>query len=557
MEKYKDLKKFKMTYDQRINEFLSKDNESRVVILDADYGWGKTTFVEEVLKVEQNNIYSPWMSQKENYLDDLYYYTNNIDKGKLTLKFFIIATILSIIVFFGTIFINDWVDSNKSNQARITYSTKSEIIINIDEQNDLIKESILLGGCSLIISIVLIILIQWNKTAYIKILKKEYSSNFEEKLIDKIIKKVKNVLVIEDVDRLDNIDEILILVKRISDRMIYLDNEKGEKKYILLTGEYSRLINSLDKNYNVTYGYIQTSTPGACIVEKIIGFRIIFLNKEKRIESLLREFKIDVNLTNIEKDEIINFINNKQLSVRFFVNFLKEYYDKIDTYDSLFYLLIEYYYKNKVVNLSERIWEKSIFNIERIPTCLNDIELILEKKKVRTNSRIIEFKDIGVINKNTNDQFNIINEKFRKIFIERERDAISVFREFYNNELYPILDKDKINSSSQKYSIGMNAKPDNICRFLKNYLVSYGNNDEIEEYMFLDKRSYFYLYNTGNNYEKFFPNEIPKEKTKLINDNDFIIAYMAMFFRNNKDIISQDYPEISKIINEIQEKDTE
>ena len=100
MEKYKDLEDFKEIYDEKIDDFLNKNNESRVVILDADYGWGKTTFVKEILKVESKNIYSPWMSQKENYIDDLYYYTNNIDIGKLTLKSFIIVAIISIIVFY-------------------------------------------------------------------------------------------------------------------------------------------------------------------------------------------------------------------------------------------------------------------------------------------------------------------------------------------------------------------------------------------------------------------------------------------------------------------------
>ena len=552
MEKYKDLEDFKEIYDAKIDDFLNKKNESRVVILDADYGWGKTTFVKEILKVESKNIYSPWMSQKENYIDDLYYYTNNIDIGKLTLKSFIIVAIISIIVFFGTIFINDWIDSYKSNQANITYSIKDGINIKLDEQNDLLKEAGLLALSSLVVSVIVVILIKTNKTAYMKILKKEYSSNFEEKLIDKIIKKVNHVLVIEDIDRLDNIEEILILIKRISDRMMELDNKENNKnKYILLTGEYSRLINCLNKNYNVSYGYIQTSTPGACIVEKVVGCRIVFLDKEERIESLLKEFKIDTTLTKIEKDEIISFINNKQLSVRFFVNFLKEHYNSIKPEDSLFYLLTDYYYNNKVVNLDKRIWEKSIFNLDRVPTCLNDLELILEKKKVRINDKTITFDDIGIGNRSTNIQFNIINEKIRDLFINKDENSVAIFKDFYNNDIYPILDKDRPNTPNQKYNIGNNAKPDMICNFLKNYLISYGNNDEIEETMFRDKRCYFYLYNTGSNYEKFFPQEIIKEKTKLISNDDFIIAYTATFFRENIDVISKYYPEILKTIDSI------
>ena len=45
-EIHEDLNEFEKKYKTRITEFIKEDPETRVVFLNADFGWGKTTFIE-------------------------------------------------------------------------------------------------------------------------------------------------------------------------------------------------------------------------------------------------------------------------------------------------------------------------------------------------------------------------------------------------------------------------------------------------------------------------------------------------------------------------------
>ena len=62
-EEHADLNEFENKYNKRIDEFLNSNPETRVVFLNADFGWGKTTFIKNNLKVLENQIYSPWLNK--------------------------------------------------------------------------------------------------------------------------------------------------------------------------------------------------------------------------------------------------------------------------------------------------------------------------------------------------------------------------------------------------------------------------------------------------------------------------------------------------------------
>ena len=72
-EEHEDLIKFEKVYKERIKEFLNGNPESKIVFLNADFGWGKTTFIKNNLKVKESCIYSPWLNKADNYLEEIYY----------------------------------------------------------------------------------------------------------------------------------------------------------------------------------------------------------------------------------------------------------------------------------------------------------------------------------------------------------------------------------------------------------------------------------------------------------------------------------------------------
>ncbi len=100
---------------------------------------------------------------------------------------------------------------------------------------------------------------------------------------------------------------------------------------------------------------------------------------------MLNEKEIKNNLCNIENDEIINFIRTKYLSLRFFNHFLTDYKKSIESGESVFHLLLKYYQQEKFYNIDPSTIEDSVFNISRFPNCLNDWELLLQKKKVNVS----------------------------------------------------------------------------------------------------------------------------------------------------------------------------
>ena len=55
-DEHKDLIAFEKKYNARITDFLENNPETRIVFLNADFGWGKTTFIKDNLKIKDFNI---------------------------------------------------------------------------------------------------------------------------------------------------------------------------------------------------------------------------------------------------------------------------------------------------------------------------------------------------------------------------------------------------------------------------------------------------------------------------------------------------------------------
>ena len=146
---------------------------------------------------------------------------------------------------------------------------------------------------------------------------------------------------------------------------------------------------------------------GTFLVEKVIGLRIDFLSLKDRMDNIFKEKELDLKLARIEYDEIIAFIKNKFLSIRFFVKFLDEYNDQIREGYSIYHLLLKYYQEEKYFNISKDAIHNSLYNIEKFPVCLNDIELFLQLRKVKLPN--CEYKKINKIENIKGDSDTITN----------------------------------------------------------------------------------------------------------------------------------------------------
>lgn len=544
-EKHEDLIEFEKMYTKRINEFLNDDPETRIVFLNADFGWGKTTFIKNNLKVLENNIYSPWLNKSDDYLEDIYYQVHKKDKGKSSSWALFISLLLTIFTIVLGSFVSVLIELNKSNNT-VCYLKNFKLVC---ETTDNLKSLFI---CISII-VVIILVISWififiKPVPIIKFFKKDNGKYYENKLIKEIMKKIDNVLVIEDIDRTDDIEEILIVANKISE---YIKSKKLNK-YILITGDYIRTIRRIAEPNFYDNNSINLSTyrnKGVFVVEKIISLRIDFSSIYERIKNLLKENNLSVNLTNIEYDEIVTFIKNKYLSIRFFIRFLKKYNQEISEGNSLYHLLLKYFQEEKYFNISDEVVMNSIYNINRFPSCLNDIEMMYQKGTIKINSK--DYNDIQLF-ADEDSNYYIINKALKEIFDEQNENVITIFKQFYVSNCFPILEGDRRSSSNynNKISVGSTLKPNNLKQDLDNYLLGYNNNEiDINESMLLNKRCYFNSKNSSNNFENYKINQVDILHAQDVSNEEFIYAYVACFFRENKREFEKNYPKLTEKTN--------
>ena len=518
-EEHEDLKLFEIEYKSKIDKFLSTEQDSRVVFLNADYGYGKTTFIQNNLRIEDNSIYSPWLHKSDNYIEDIYFHVNKKSKSKASS----IALIITIIV---------------TSLATIL-GIVTPILIELFKANHNSLKLLLLCitvPAAVILAITCLLLF-FNPVPLINFYKKGNSKNYEKKLIKKILKKVKTAFVIEDIDRIDDIEEVLIVANKISE---YIKEENIKtSKYILITGDYNRTISRLNnpKAYDSYGGDLQSEkNKGAFLMEKIVSLRIDFPSIEKRISTVLKEYNLTQEMTKIEYDEIINFIRVKSIGIRLFTRFLELNKDKINEGYSIYHLLLKYYHEEKNYISDERIIANTLYNTIKFPVCMNDIEMFLEKKKIKLPN--MEYKKLEKV-KNP----KLANEKITNIFIDiinNDKDTIKVFREFYNGMYYPYTEGD-IEIDNGTRTIG---KETGLKKELDEYLIGYRKN----ELGAIEKRCYFKPVNETKNYDIFKKDSTWSPLAKLLFPNQFEIAYIACFLRDNKEEIEKNYKNIYKII---------
>lgn len=546
-EEHKDLKEFEKKYNSRINEFLESMPETRVAFLNADFGWGKTTFIKNNLKVPENLIYSPWLNKSENYLEEIYYNVTKKNKGVLSSFAVFISVVLMMITIISSSIISILIELNKSNVYEMKWANFKIICSTTNSLSLLLRWLIFV----IIIMILLVgVFIFIKPIPIINFFKRDNSKYYENRVIKNIVKKMDKVLVIEDIDRADDIEDILIAANKISE---YIKKEKLDK-YILITGDYIRTIiriNESNKYDNNVWDISVYRNRGTFTVEKIISLRIDFSNICERINTLLEEKKLRLKLKKIEYDEIVAFIKNKYLSIRFFIRFLDKYKVEIENSNSLYHLLLKHYQEEKYFNISDNAIEKSIYNIERFPNCINDIEMMLQKNGIIINDKKytgIEIKD------DVKNNYDIINNAFSELFFIKNKESIRIFKEFYLGSNFPILLSDKARQSAytNSISIGDTLKPTDLKTNLDNYLLGYNNNMEPRvENILLNKRCYFSAQNSSNDFEIYKIKDIDISETKEVLNDEFIFAYIAVFFKKNDSEIKKNYPKIAERILQI------
>lgn len=557
-EYHKDLSLYEKEYSNRIEKFLTTNPETRVVFLNADFGWGKTTFIENNLKVSENCIYSPWLNKSDNYLEEIYYNVTRTDKGKLNSLILFITSIITIFTVFSGSVISILIEIFKGNDYTCQFKMFELVCLSKDNLPLLFTFVTLI---ILLLIILLYICIYCKPIPLVSFYKKGNGKYYEKRIIGKIVKRVNNVLVIEDIDRSDDIENILIEVNKIS---TYI-KENNLNKYILITGDYvrtTRRISDVGAYYSYNVNLADSIDKGTILMEKIISLRIDFPSIKTRMDNVFKEKQLFTKLKKIEYDEIINFIVNKSLSIRFFVRFLEKNESKIKEGYSLYHLLLNYYREEKSFNIDENVLNKSMYNTLKFPVCMNDVEMILQCKKIKLpnadeySERIITKNNNGVVKAtvvnnnivttwNYEDNIDIIISEFLNI-LSGKKDAMVIFKKFYQSNSYPYLFSDCGDIGNNIVSVGSTLGHNNIKNDLDNYLIGFSNN----EFGLVEKRCYFSPNNLSNNYDIYKINQIDfnRVSASVVGEGEFIVAYIACFMRDNNLEMKKNYPEIYKLI---------
>lgn len=544
ISEHKDLAQFEEKYNKKIEEFLNSKSETKVVFLNADFGLGKTTFIEENLNIDRNCIYSPWLNSSNNYLEEIYFHVTKKNKGKLSSwSLFISSIILIFSVLAGSI-ISVFADIFKSDSFICRFD-KANIVCHSDDS--LVLLVIIIVIFVLILVLILSRIIFKRPVPIINFFKKENGKYYDDRIIEKILENVPKVLVIEDIDRTDDIEDILLAANKISNYII----EKNLQKYVLVTGDYVRTIRRLSEpniydvqNYNIAL----LRSKGVFLVDKVISLRIDFCTLEGRVRNVLDEYQVTQKLEKIEFDELISFMHSHYLSIRFFVKFLESELEMINQNNNIYYLFVEYFNNQKYFNIED----KRRYDISsKIPSCLNDIEMFYQCRSI--NIREKEIKNIFDTSHDSSNR-SIIVDCFRRI-LTFDNYAVDIFQEFYNTDIYPQLVTDRASNPDSVVMIGGTLKPNNLKNDLDNFLIGISNYENgIMGTSFNNKRCYFDVdYNT-NNYESYKINSVVSSKTEVVNTDTFLIAYIACFLRDNKTEIETNYPGINTQLKKVLSK---
>lgn len=549
MEKYGDLKEFKEEYQSKIKKFMENDFETRVVFLNADFGWGKSTFIKDksLLGIPENCVYSPWLNNSDNYLEEIYFHIKKKDKGRENSKIVFMTLLVGVLGFISSNIISLFSSLCNSEYGSCQLTFMNNILLYYDSNAVLFKLIEILFLLLLVVFVLLYVHIFMRPVPLINFFKEGSGKYYEDRIVKDIVNSFDDVFVIEDVDRLDNIENILIAANKISEYII----GKGLNKYVLITGDFNRTgwrIGQPSSFYNNSG--INDGERGPYVIDRVVSLLIQFPSIESRMKSVIKEKKLDLQLKQIEVDEIINFIKTKKLSVRFFVRFLNNYENEINEGQSLFHLLIKFYQEDGKVGSDTIALENSLFNIKRFPVCMNDYELLLEKEKLLIDGNEYTLDKI-IGNKKCNSKYEIINCEFNKLFSDDIK-VKEVFKEFYTSNIYPRLNNDTGATVPGLYNVGSSLKPTGIINNLEFFLLGTNNNEGHMENLYAHKRCYFQSITTNENYEDFkIKKSIPKNETKSVEVDEFYVAYFACFMRNNQDEISKYYPCINEVISKI------
>lgn len=528
-ETHKDLELFTKKYICKVDSFLKSNPETKVIFLNADFGWGKTEFIKNNLKIEDNCIFSPWLNKSDNYIEEIYYNVTKTNKGLFNSTLLLFSAVITLLTILSGSIIS--------------------IIIKLCD-NNLFELLISIVIIIVIIIFVIAFFIYAKPIPIINFLKKDSGKYYENSIIKKLLDKVDKTLVIEDIDRIDDIEEMLIAVNKISKYLV----DKKIDKYILITGDYIRMISRINQPdlYNSKNSdYALFENKGLFVTEKVISLRIDFSSLNDRINNLLQEYNLSAKLSKIEYDEIISFVKNRFLSIRFFIRFIERNKKELSKGNSIYHLLLKYYQEEKYFNVEKSILDNSIYNVSKFPNCLNDVEMLLQKKEV-----IIENKKYSTIENRSavKGNYDIIINTFYSLFFSKQKHSLRIFLTFYKNEKYPALNSDiplGNNASNITVNIGKTLVPRNLKENINNFLLGRSDKENgLIEHVIINKRCYFDAKSTDYNYnfENYIKEYVEKDKIEIVENDDFIYGYIACFFRDNKAEIKKNYPMISKLI---------
>lgn len=434
VEFYEKLMKF---HNSDVGNDKIESPETRVIFLDGDYGWGKTRLIKNIKNEQKENIsmeiYSPWLSVNDkNIIVDLWSFLKKFDIRKSYRVFYLLSLIATITLIVATIFASTVAPLLNANSVLLLY-----------------------------VSITLLLIVSVKKvTKDNEILKfVSYKENADEKFygyyIEDIVDKMPQILFVEDIDRLDQA-ELLILLKMIRSISDVL-NEKKIKKTIVLTGSALRVINKCD-------GVGGEPKPGIFINEdsngnkfntfrRVVSLVIKFYSVENHISELLKEANINIGESMLISTVILNLIQYYDITVRDFVHFLRGA-TNLSTRNIILEFISWYFsekvvgdYKKRNINIGLGLEKTFLFTTESqmkfsyIP--LLEVELMLQlvegfqnitfdtKKFIKSYHEMIK---IPMLKHSDNTNFNeYLNSKYADN--QLKKNAIQNF--FVNNNVFP------------------------------------------------------------------------------------------------------------------------
>lgn len=520
-----DLDKFLDSYRRRIKDFLESDPETKIVFLNADFGWGKTTFIKDYLMVKEHCIYSPWLNKSSNYLEEIYYNVSKTSKSKIISNVLFWSAVVTVLTILSGSFISLLTEIFKDDNFVCRFLHYQMFCTS---KNQLVFLLFLLLFLVIVIIVIIRFIVFKKPIPFVSLFKKDSGKYYENELVQKIVDNIEEVLVIEDIDRAEDIEEIFIVANKISQYM----KDNANNKYILFTGDYIRTINRINSGDNYNKITVNSSTyegKGFFLVERLIAKRINFSSISARMTSLFVELGIDDDLSKIEKDEITSFIKKRYLNIRLFIKFLNQYKALIDNGYSMFHLLLKFYQEEKYFNIYENEITNTMYSCLEFPVCLNDIEMLLQKDVVRINGIQYQLNSLDL--KETFE--GEIIDTFIKTFIVKEKMYVKCFKDYYTTDLYPVRNSSFPAKQLFSFLVGCSTRNSEM--------------DPRGDFLLPLKRCYFDRYTEDDLSE--MVNFVEENGAKEFVDNKYrICAYLACFFKKHKNEIEKNYPKIYELI---------